>query len=76
MTNTKKAPEVRFHGFGDLVAIHHADGTVTDLDLLGTKEAHDLTPTCRAARDAHWTAHSLACRSRRDLVIVQRKAAR
>jgi hypothetical protein len=40
------------------------------------QEAHDLTPTCNAARDAHWTAHSLACRANRDLVNVQRKAAR
>lgn len=38
------------------------------------QEAHDMTPTCRAGRDAHWTAHSPACRTNRDLVVVQRKA--
>ena len=25
--------------------------------------AHILTPTCNAAPGAHWTAHSLACRT-------------
>jgi hypothetical protein len=34
-------------------------------------EAHLATPTCSVAINAHWTAHTLACRTKRHALLAE-----